>query len=139
MKLKEESTKRKLEAKKTKAKQKKLEKMERLGIKEIDQKFHHLVGKYKNKLKVQGDGSCQSSSKAACLFGDPKQGPNLAMQENSYIVEHWNEYFKQYFTFPHTLQLRGGDTQTCQNEIEFLQFLILNPEASYMWADHHQL
>ena len=26
-----------------------------------------------------------------------------------------------------------------QNSDEFLQFLVLNPEASYMWADHHQL
>ena len=71
-------------------------------------------------------------------MGDPGAGPQLAMQENGYIVEHWDSYFKYFFFFPHTIQLRGGQL-TCTNEREFLEFLVLNPEVNYMWADHHQL
>ena len=36
------------------------------------------------------------------------------------------------------MQVRGGQ-KTCMNPQEFLEFLVLNPEVSYMWADHHQL
>ena len=126
-------------AKKQKARQKKVEDLKKLGITEIDKKLHDLVGKYKYKLNIPGNGSCQASAKAACLLGDPRAGLQLAIEENAYIVEHWKGYFEKAYTFPHTLILRGGKTKTCKDEDEFLTFLILNPEVSYMWADHQQL
>ena len=134
--LKRQNSKRKNYAKK---KKNKYDRLEKLGISEIDEKHHKLVGKYKYRLKIPGNGNCQCASKAACLLGDPSAGPNLANQENGYIVEHWEGYFDNFFFFPQTLQLGGGKTLTVQNPEEFLQFLVLNPEASHMWADHHQL
>ena len=111
-----------------KKKKNKSDRLEKLGISEIDEKHHKLVGKYKYRFKIPGNGNCQCASKAACLLGDPSAGPNLATQENGYIVEHWEGYFDNFFFFPQTLQLGGGKTLTVQNPEEFLQFLVLNPE-----------
>ena len=33
----------------------------------------------------------------------------------------------------------GGREKLLKTENYFREFLILNPEVSYMWADHHQL
>ena len=61
------------------------------------------------------------------------------MAENGYIIEHWEKFFSPFFAFPHEAKLRGGEVKIFKTENEFLEFLILNPEVSYMWADHHQL
>ena len=55
------------------------------------------------------------------------------------MVEHWQGCFYNFFLFPQTLQLGEAKTLTVQNSDKFLQILVLNPEASHMWADHHQL
>ena len=139
VKQKEALNKRKYEEKKIKMMEKKHEDLQKRGISKLPEKFHGLVGEYKNHLAIPGNGSCQASSKAAILLQDPRKGPQLAIEENSFIVEHWKEYFINFFQFPHTLKLRGGKTKICHNDKEFLEFLVFNPEVSYMWADHHQL
>ena len=115
------------------------ENMKERGISKLPEKYHHLVGEYKNVLDIPGNGSCQPSAKAAILLQDPNRGPQLAIEENSYIVEHWEKMFRHFYDFPQTLKLGGGKNLVCQTEQDFLEFLVLNPEASYMWADHHQL
>ena len=137
--LKRQNSRRKNEAKRIKAKERRMERIKKIGLTEIDQRFHQLVGKYKYRLKIPGNGNCQCGAKAACLMGDPSAGPDLATQENGYIVEHWEGYFQNFFSFPQTLLLGGGKTLTVKNQYEFLEFLVLNPDASHMWADHHQL
>ena len=121
--------------KKRKVALKKEEFLKQRGITKLPAKFNCLVGEYNNVLNIPGDGTCQSSSKAAILFQDSSRGPQLAIEENSYIVEHWEEFF----VFPHTLKIGGGKTKVCNTDIEFLQFLVLNPDVSFIWADHHQL
>ena len=138
-KLKEDIAKKNNLEKKRKLAQKKEEALKQRGITKLPAKYNSLVGEYNNLLKMLGDGSCQSSAKAAILLQDPSRGPQLAIEENSYIVEHWEKLFSKFFVFPHTLQLGGGQTQVCQTDKEFLQFLVLNPDVSFMWADHHQL
>ena len=138
-KLKEAMLKKKSEEKKRKIAQNKENNHNNGGITKMPSKYNFLVGEYNNLLKIQGDGSCQPSAKAAILLQDPSMGPQLAMEENSYIVEHWEKMFSSFFTFPHTVTLGGGKNMVFETDMEFLQFLVLNPDSSYMWADHHQL
>ena len=65
----------------------------------IDPKYHSLVGENNVKYKSPMDGTCQVSAKAALLFQDPTKGPELAAEENKYLVSHW-DYFKDSITFP---------------------------------------
>ena len=139
VKIKEALTKRKNEEKKIRIKETKNNDLKDRGISKLPEKYHHLVGEYNNVLAIPGNGSCQASAKAAILLQDQRRGPQLAIEENSYIVEHWEEYFINYFKFPHTLKLRGGVTKVCHTDYEFLDFLAMNKEVSFMWADHHQL
>ena len=98
------------EEKKLKFEQNYQENLKERGITKLPSKYTSLVGDYNNLLKVPGDGSCQASSKAAILLQDPSLGPQLAIEENSLIVEHWEEVFSKYFVFPHTLTIGGGKT-----------------------------
>ena len=124
---------------KQKIDQLKEDELKKRGITKLPEKFNDLVGEYKNRLKNAGDGSCQATAKAAILLQDPSRGPELAMAKNGYIIEHWEKFFSPFFAFPHEAKLRGGEVKIFKTENEFLEFLILNPKVSYMWADHHQL
>ena len=143
LKIKEEKNRKKNESKRNKQKEAlktiKEEELKQRGITKVPEKFNTLVGEYKNLLAIPGSGNCQPSAKAAILLQDPSRGLELAIEENSYIVEHWDKFFCQFFSFPHEAKLRGGQTKVFITETEFLEFLVLNPEVSYMWADHHQL
>ena len=72
------------------------------------------------------------------MFPDPNGGEALARQENEYLVENW-DFFKEHFVFPHQVKIGGGNKIWFKNHEEFLKFLIMNQEASFMWSDHLQL
>ena len=104
----------------------------------IDPKYHSLVGENNVKYKSPMDGTCQVSAKAALLFQDPTKGPELAAEENKYLVSHW-DYFKDSITFPHTIKVHGGNNVVFKNETDFHEYLLNNPQSNYMWGDHQQL
>ena len=104
----------------------------------IDPKYHSLVGDNNVKYKSPMDGTCQVTAKAAILFQDPTKGPELAAQENKYLVAHW-DYFKNTITFPHTIKVHGGNIIVFQNETDFHEYLLGNPQSNYMWGDHQHL
>ena len=54
------------------------------------------------------------------------------------MVENW-DLFKESFVFPHNVKIGGGKMKWFDNEREFLEFLIMNQEASFVWAGHLQL
>ena len=81
----------------------------------IDPKYHSLVGENRVKYNSPMNGNCQGVAKAAILFQDPSKGPELASEENKYLVAHWN-YFKDFVTFPHTqLDHTGNEYLDCFN------------------------
>ena len=80
---------------------------EKGGITKLPQKYEELVGECNNLLDIIGNGSCQASSKAAILLQDPTKGPELAIEKNGYIVEHWEKMGRPFFTFRQTLKLGG--------------------------------
>ena len=108
------------------------------GVREIDKKYHSLVGE--NNIKYPGpfNGNCQGASKAALLFQDPSKGPELSIQENEYLRDHW-KYFKDSITFPHTILEGGGKSIIFKDENDFHKYLTQNPKSSYMWGDQQQL
>ena len=116
----------------------KTESLKKKGIKQIDHKYHHLVGRYNLKYSSKMNGTCQSSSKSSIPFQDPNGGESLARQENEYLVENWY-FFKNYFVFPHNVKIGGGKTRWFKNSKEFHEFLIMNQEACFVWSDHLQL
>ena len=107
-------------------------------VEEIDERYHHLVGPNNMKFPGPMNGNCQGASKASVLFSDPSQGPALSAQENKYLVDHW-EYFKDSITFPHSIKVKGGNDVVFNDEKSFIEFLVENPESSFMWGDHQQL
>ena len=108
------------------------------GVKEIDHKYHHLVGHFKVKYPSKSDGVCQNTSKAAILYSDPRKGTEVAYQENKYLVAHF-DHFEQSYKWPHTIKIGGGKTKKFHKPEEFKSFLEAHPEACYMWGDHQQL
>jgi hypothetical protein len=68
--LKRQNSRRKNEAKRIKAKERRMERMKKIGLTEIDQRFHQLVGKYKYRLKIPGN----VVQKLPALWGIPVQG-----------------------------------------------------------------
>ena len=77
------------------------------GVKEIEEKYHNLVGENKSKYPAPMNGICQGTSNAALLFQDSTKGPELAIEENRYLKAHWR-YFKESITFPLTILEGGG-------------------------------
>ena len=108
------------------------------GVKEIDARFHHMVGNHKIKYPSNSDGTCQNTSKAAILYSDPRKGTDVASAENKYLVAHF-EHFVQSYEWPHIIKIGGGKTKKFNKPDDFKFFLETNPEACYMWGDHQQL
>ena len=100
-----------------------------LRLKGYDIKDHKLVN-------VGGGGKCGVNCVSLHTTGSQNQATEIRINTNEHIVEHWDEIYRESYTFPFTERVGNGN-KTFNNEDDFLNFILHDEEnASTMWMTH---